>query len=222
MITPWPVSTSPCSRRPSLETRRSRSRKPNTFTSQSRAAGPSAYAIIGMTAGYSLISSLRWAVFAKDSAQDPAALPDRHVVRERGLEHRHQVVRAPGRGLDRRQVTVDHVLRAPLAQSPKRLDLLLLAARVDLHDLDLAAVCARVLVHAHDHAASRLHTLLEAKRAVGDPLHGPAGLDAPDRAAALVDLGHDRLRLLLDAVGEVLDVVRASERVGDLGHGGLA
>src|SRR5213076_2588027 len=104
MITPWPVSTSPCSSRPSFEMRRSRSRNPNTRTSQSSAAGPSAYAIIGITPGKSLTSYLGRTILAEDAAQHTAALADGDVVSQRRLEHRHEVVRPACGLLDVRQV----------------------------------------------------------------------------------------------------------------------
>src|SRR5690349_25096784 len=100
-------------------------------------------------------------------------------------------------------MAVDDVSGSARAQTPHGVDLLLLAVRADPHDLDLVRVVLHVFVHADHDPNARLHALLESERALGDALHGPAALDAPHGAPAAVDLGHDRLSLLLDAVREV-------------------
>src|SRR5207249_10007376 len=92
------------------------------------------------------------AVFAEHTAQDAAALADRHVVRQGGLERRHQVVGPPSGTLQLREMPVDRgprSSRAKLLQSSRLRDLVALA---DLHDLDRRRSSLRVAVYA-DHDA---------------------------------------------------------------------
>src|SRR5216684_1959864 len=204
---------------------RARSLNPNAVASQSMALGPSWYAIIGITAGYSdmylSLDRLGGMVFAPYPAQHGAALADGDVVGESGLEWHHEVVGAAGRSLDAGQVARDDGLIAAGTQPFQSARLGGLLTGSDLRDLDLVLAVSGIAVDSHDDAVTGFDASLEPIGALRDPALGPPRFDAFHRAAELVDLGHDRQRLLLDAIGEVFHVVRPSQRVGDLRHGRL-
>src|SRR5438105_11829299 len=126
------------------------------------------------------------AVFTENAAQHAAAFTDRHIVRERGLERRHQVVGSPRRTLELSEVPLDRGLRTPraqLLQGPRLRDLV---ARADLHDLDGPRIGFGVTIDTDHDALTRFDPALQAVGAVGDAALRPAGLDAADRAAHLV------------------------------------
>ena len=76
-------------------------------------------------------------------------------------------------------------------------------------------------MHADDDPLAALDGGLEAVGRVGDLRLRVALLDGGDHAAAAIDLVEIRLGLRLDPVGQLLDEVRAAERVGDARRAGL-
>ena len=111
------------------------------------------------------------------------------------------------------------VLVAVLLERLQALDLLALGLRVHAQDLDLVDGVGHVLVHADDDVLLLLVALLVAPGRLLDL--GADERDALHRAAHLVDLVDQRLRRLLDLVGERLDEVGAGERVDGVGGAGL-
>ena len=133
----------------------------------------------------------------------------------------HEVLVAAG-GLPERVQALLHVGVVPLL--PDGGDVFLLAPfllRGDLLDVDLLFLVDLVLVDADD---DPLLLLLFALALEGDvldlPLH-PLVLDGLAHPAAVVDLADDLEGLLLQFVGQALDVVTPSQRVDRVGGAGL-
>src|SRR6267143_3336294 len=223
MMRPSPSSSSPWVRRPSGATRRSTSTKPNAAISQSIAALPSSYAIIGTTNVMgSLLSSscnLGGLVFPPHLSERRAAFADGDVVGQGGLERRHQVLGTARPALDAGETAGDDRRITPRTQQLQGTSLGCLMARPDLHDLDLVRGVVGVTIDADHHPLTGLDPGLKPIGAVGDSALGPPRFDALHGTAELVDLGHDRKRLLLDPVGEAFDVVRTAQRIGNVRHG---
>ena len=112
------------------------------------------------------------------------------------------------RALDLALVTARTVRSQPV-------DLPLLGCRIDALELGLDRLAlVHEAVDSHDRLLARLDAQLRLEGLLLDALLHPARLDRRDRAAQLVDLGDQPLRLFLQRVGQLLDVVRAAERIG--------
>src|SRR5436190_17393310 len=153
-------------------------------------------------------------VLAEDGAEGAADLADGGAGAERVLHRIEQVVGALGGGADARERGVDGGLVAPGAELPQPRDLEGDRLLVDAEDGRGGDFPLDVLVDADDRALAARQRLLMAVGLFGDgPLH-EALLDRRDRAAALGDLGHERLGPRLELVGQRLDEVGPAERVG--------
>src|SRR5205807_9949138 len=115
-------------------------------------------------------------VFTENSAQHCAALADGQVVRERRLQHRHQVLAPPRRALDGGAMTVDDGLRAASTKLLQGAGLSKLMTRADLHDLDRAELRAGVAIDADYYALPRLDPQLHPTRAHSHATLRPARL----------------------------------------------
>src|SRR6185503_20499258 len=98
--------------------------------------------------------------------------------------------------------------------------LLPLYLRIDLEDRDLGLFCSRVCIDADDELLLGLHLLLEAERGLGDLALRVAPLDRLDHPAEALDLTQVALEALFHPLGEVLEVVRAAERVDGVRRAG--
>ena len=101
------------------------------------------------------------------------------------------------------------------------LDLLRLERRVDAEELDLLLLLELVPVDADDDALAALDLRLVAVARLGDLALLEVLLDRRDDAAELVDLLEVVVRLPLELVRELLEVVRAAERVDRVHDAGL-
>src|SRR5437870_1665620 len=107
-------------------------------------------------------------VFTENSAQHCAALADGQVVRERRLQHRHQVLAPARRALDGGAMTVDDGLRAARTKLLQGAGLSELMTRADLHDLDRAELRVGVAIDADYDALARLDPQLHPIGAVSN------------------------------------------------------
>ena len=109
-------------------------------------------------------------------------------------------------------------LGIPLGAQPcGPLELAALRGRVEPVQLDRFLLRLVELVDADDHALARLDLLLVPERRLLDLLLDEALLDRRDGTASLVDLLDQLGRALLQLVGELLDEVRAAQRIGGVG-----
>src|SRR3954454_3163898 len=155
-------------------------------------------------------------VLAPLAAQDAADLADRAPGAER-LPHRHEHVLGAARRLgDARERRAGGLAIARRAHFRRARELAPLGLRVDHLQLDWLLGLRTVLVDADDHARAGLDLLLPLERRVLDLRLDEALLDRRHGAAELVDPLDQLRRLLLEFVGERLDVVRAAERIGRL------
>ena len=90
-----------------------------------------------------------------------------------------------------------------------------LERRVDAEDLDLLLVLLLVAVDADDDPLAALDLSLVAERRLGDLALLKVLLDGGDDAAELLDPVEVVVCLPLELVRQVLEVVRAAERVGE-------
>ena len=158
-------------------------------------------------------------VLAELLAHDAAHLAERTAVLQRRAHRLEQVARAAARLAQLGEPRLDGVLVALLLEGLEPLDLLALRLRVDPEDLDLVHLVGHVLVDADDDVLLLAIALLVAPCGLLDL--GPDERDALDRAAHLVDAVDQRLRRLLDLVGERLDEVGAGERIDGVGRSRL-
>src|SRR5439155_14793584 len=93
------------------------------------------------------------------------------------------------------------------------LDLLLLERRVDAEEIDRLLVLLLVAVDADDHALAALDLGLVAEARLGDLALLEVLLDRRDHAAELLDPLEVVVRLALELVRELLEVVGAAKRV---------
>src|SRR5215213_10395448 len=174
-----------------------------------------------LTAG----QSTRWGggssfgVLAELVAHDAANLAQAGALLERRAHRHEQVLAAAAGGAQLLEAGVHRLVVAVFLEGLEALDLLALGLRVHPQDLDLVDRVGHVLVHPDDDVLLLLVALLVAPGRLLDL--GADERNALHRAAQLVDLVDQRLRRLLDLVGEGLDDVRAGEGVGGVGRAGL-
>src|SRR5439155_610833 len=99
------------------------------------------------------------------------------------------------------------------AQGLHALDLFLLESRVDAEEIDRLLVLLLVAVDADDHALAALDLGLVAEARLGDLALLEVLLDRGDHAAELLDPLEVVVRLALELVRELLEVVGAAKRV---------
>src|SRR4051812_11963478 len=99
--------------------------------------------------------------------------------------------------------------------------LLPLYLRIDLEDRDRRLFCHEVRIDADDELLLRLHLLLEAEGRLGDLALRVAALNGLDHPAHRLDLLQVLVEPLLHALREVLEVVRAAERIDRVRDTGL-
>ena len=188
---------------------------------------------VGLDGGEPGVVGVRRAVHTRDRS-DLGAVATEHVL------HRlaHLSDRRPGSGgvdAQRQQVGISggalaQPLESRLARSLVALgahplepgDLLLAdLGVVDVEHVDMVGVGGPVLVDADDDLLATVDAGLAPGGGLLDAELRHAGLDRLGHPAERLDLLDDRPRLLGEVGGEALDVVRAGERIDDLGHAGL-
>src|ERR1022692_1196736 len=164
----------------------------------------------------------RGLVLAEDGPQGPADLPERRL-RTHGVEDARHQRRVRRRGLlDRCERHVDSSPVAPGAMRRESRGLLGHGAFIRAEEQWGSTLLGLgVPVDADNDLISDRDRALGAVRLVLDELLHPSGLDARDRAAALVDLVEEPASLTFELVGEPFDVVRTTQRVDRVGHAGL-
>src|SRR5215471_16690379 len=159
---------------------------------------------------------------APDLAQRVAHLAHRDVRARRLHDRLHEVAAVVGRVLLQPR---DRGLRSRrVASPPHRLDtfdLLLLERRIDAEDLDRLLLLHLVAVHSDDDPLAALDLGLVAEARLGDLALHEVLLDRRDHAAELVDPLEVVVRLTLELVRELLEVVGAAERVDRVHDAGL-
>src|SRR5206468_5160554 len=98
-------------------------------------------------------------------------------------------------------------------ERPDALDLLALELRVDAEDRNRLVLVDLVVVDGDDDALLGLDLGLVAERRFRDLALEEVVADRGDHAAELVDPAEVVVRLLLEPVGQILEVVAAAERV---------
>jgi len=163
----------------------------------------------------------------------PAASPPRLVLPVLLAEHVRDLLTVPydftasmmwgitfsdPRGLaQRREGVVDRVAVAVGFHRFEALALILLLFGVDLFEVHLRLLVHFEFVDADDDAFAVLDLTLALEGDILDLPLDPLALDGLQHATAAIDLLQYLEGVLLDPVGEVLDVVRASERVDRVG-----
>ena len=92
---------------------------------------------------------------------------------------------------------------------------------VDLKDVDFILFFQTEFVHADDHLIAAVNRRLIARGCLFDAQFRHARGNRLGHAAHLVDLFDDLPRLFGQIIGQLLDIVRARQRIDDLGHLGL-
>src|SRR5919106_2459564 len=160
-------------------------------------------------------------VLAECPAEGVRDLPERRPGPERLSHGVEEVLGAPGGLLDLLQGPVHGGVVPVPPQLAEALHLppnLLLVQLLDLHGL---LGFRGEPVHPHHDPLPRFHSLLEAIRGLVDLVLDPPRVDRLDGAAHPLDLGQVLPGTRFDLGRQVLDEVRAPQRVDGVGHAGL-
>src|SRR3990170_8797377 len=163
----------------------------------------------------------RLALLPEDAAQHVADLAEGDVALHALDEHGHQVGFRPGRLVQ----PLQHLLRpaaVPLgADALQALHLALDDLLAHTQDLRPRLLVVGELVHADDGPLPPVDLHLDAVGVLLDLALLEPQLDRPQRPAHRVDLRDILERLLLNAIGQALDVVRPGQRVDHVRHAAL-
>src|SRR5215218_2387352 len=149
-----------------------------------------------------------------DVPEGVAHLPHGDVGLRGVDDRRHEIDAVLGRVTFEASETLFHGCRvAAGAQRPDAIHLLLLERPVDGEDLDLLLIGILVAIDADDHALPGFDLGLVPERRVGDLALEEVLLDRGNDPAKLTNASEVIVGLGLEPVGELLQVIRAPERV---------
>src|SRR5262249_49655694 len=169
-------------------------------------------------------SVLKWAssndrrllVFTPDVAERVAHLADRRIRADGVQDEGHQVRRPARRLAQRIERAPDLIAVARLPELAELRELFIGRRFVDVQNLDRRLVLLHEVVDADDDLLAALHRLLKPVCALRDLLLRITALDRLDHAAHPVDLVEVGQRAVLHVLRQLLDEVRAAQRIDDI------
>src|SRR5438132_9206140 len=167
---------------------------------------------------YAHLEYVKLALLAEDAAEDPADLADRDVVLYAFNEYGHQVGLGAGGVFEQLEQAFGFRIVPLGADAVEALDLAAHHLLAHAQDFRVLLSVAAELVHADDGAMAVVDGHLVAVGRFLELALLIAHFDGPKRAPDVLDAVEVPRRLFFDVVGQLLDVVGASEGVDDVSH----